>query len=86
MNEMIINILTVGPSSIEITLHTGEMKSLKNWGWAWISMFFTSNKCFSPMTIVKKNILDATCLLKVSKSRKQFLEELTVPKTVFEIY
>ena len=32
MNEMIINILTVGPSSIEITLPTGEMKSLKNWG------------------------------------------------------
>jgi hypothetical protein len=32
MNEMIINILTVGPSSIEITLPTGEMITLKNWG------------------------------------------------------
>ena len=43
-------------------------------------MFFTSNKCFSPMTIGKKNILDATCLLKISKSRKQFLEFSILPK------
>ena len=44
MNEMITNILTVGPSSIKITLPTGEMKILKKLGRAWISMVFTSNK------------------------------------------
>ena len=59
MNEMIINILTVGPSSIEITLPTGEMKSLKNWGMDLNGyLVFTINKWSSPMTIVKRNILD----------------------------
>ena len=58
MNEMITNILTVGPSSIKITLPTGEMKILKKLGRAWISLVFTSNKWSSLMTIGKKNILD----------------------------
>ena len=57
MNEMITNILTVGPSSIKITLPTGEMKILKKLGGAWISMVFTSNKWSSFMTIGKE-ILD----------------------------
>ena len=57
MNEMIINILTVGPSSIEITLPTFEMISLKNYGLK-ILMFFTSSKCVTPLYIV-----GAICLL-----------------------